>query len=146
MYGLDLKQGNYPIIIRPNLGQPVLVNLRDFKGEEGNYFKNIVFFMYIIAIPGQSKQEILEFFYLNLYIQPILTDEGDFAERRGERHPVQLLEIEELNRNILREQDLTSEDNCIVWDINNSLAKIDKLFGERTDIYKVKLQIKNIKV
>ena len=41
MYNLNFKEGNYPIIIKPNLGQPLFVNLKDFKGMEGELYKKI---------------------------------------------------------------------------------------------------------
>ena len=38
---INFKEGSYPIIIKPNMGQPILINLRDFKGNDGEYFKKV---------------------------------------------------------------------------------------------------------
>jgi len=145
MYTFNLKKELFPIIIKPNLGQPLLVNLRDFKGDNGEYIKKVDFDAYVITIPNQSPQEILEFFHLNLYIQPVLKDEGKFEERRGEKYLLQILKLEEMKRIDLGKQEFLDEDNYIVWDIFDSLSRIDNLFGERKDIYKINFQIKNIK-
>jgi len=145
MYSFNLKKEKFPIIIKPNLGQPLLVNLRDFKGENGKYLKIINFSVYVIAIPDQSTQEILEFFHSNIYIQPILKDEGKFEERRGERYPLQILEIEEIKRVDLREEGILSEDHVAAWDIYNLLSRVDNIFGDKEKIYKMVFQIKNVK-
>ena len=145
MYSINLKKGKFPIIIKPNLGQPLLVNLRDYKGDNGKFIKTVDFGVYVIAIPEHSTQEILESFYLNIYIQPILKDKGKFEERRGERYLLQILEIEEIKRVDLREQGFLSEDNCIAWDVYDSLSRVGNIFGDKKKIYKILFQIKNIK-
>jgi len=30
MFKLDLTEGDFPIILKPNLGQPTLINIREF--------------------------------------------------------------------------------------------------------------------
>ena len=145
MYNLDLKKGDYPIIIKPNMGQPILINLRDFKDENGVLNKKISFEAFIITIPNQSVKEILEFFHLNIYIQPILKDEGDFAKRRGGRYPLYIFEIERIKKLDFRDQAVLEEENCIMWDVFNSLLQIDNIFGKRKNLYKVIFQIKQIK-
>ena len=74
MYNLDLKKGDYPIIIKPNMGNPILLNLRDYKDKKGNFNKQIFFEALVITIPDQSIKEILEYFHLNIYLQPVLND------------------------------------------------------------------------
>ena len=64
---LDLSKGNYPIILKPNLGQPEILNLKEFIDEQGNVKKQFKFTAFIIAIPEQSIQEILEYFYSKLF-------------------------------------------------------------------------------
>ena len=78
MYKLNLKKGNYPIIISPNLGLPLLINLRDFKNANGEFVKKVVFEALIIAISRQNVEDILTNFHLNIFIQPILKDIGEF--------------------------------------------------------------------
>ena len=145
MNNLDLEKGEYPIIIKPNLGQPILINLREFKNEKDVFIKKITFSALIIALPEQSNKEILEFFYLNIYIQPILKDEGEFTKRRGEKYPLQILKIEKIKKLDFRDQGVLKEENCIIWDIYNSLLQIDEIFGKRRELYKIKFQIKKIK-
>ncbi|MFX1259109.1 MAG: metallophosphoesterase, partial [Promethearchaeota archaeon] len=145
MFKLDLKEGKHPIIIKPNLGQPELINLRDFKRDNGNYFKKIIFEALIIAVPKQSVLEILQYFHLNLYIQPILKDDGIFLERRGDKYPIQVVGIKRIKKLDFRDQGVLNDENCIIWDIFNSLMQVDNIFGERKNLYKIKIQIKNIK-
>ncbi len=145
MFKLDLSKGDYPIILKPNLGQPTLINLRDFADKNGTFIKKIVFEAYIIAIPTQNIEEILQFFHLNLYIQPILKDKGDFSERRGQLFPLQVLEISKIKKLDFRDQAVLNEEDCLIWDIFNNLSQIDNIFGKRTDLYKIKVQIKEIK-
>ncbi len=143
MYNLDLTKGNYPIILKPNLGQPILLNIRDF--EENGIFlsQKVVFDAIIITIPNQVIEEILQFFHLNLYIQPILKDHGEFSERRGQLFPLKIVEIKKIEKPDLIKK-ILNEENCMVWDLINSISKIENLFGERTTFYKIKIQIKEI--
>jgi len=146
MYNLDLKKEDYPIIIKPNMGHPVLINLRDYKDEKGIFNKQIFFEALIITIPDQNIKEILGFFHLNIYIQPILKDVGDFEKRRGKRYPLQISEIEKIEElDFDEDQVIRKEENCIALDIFNNLLQIDNIFGERKDLYRVKFQIKQIK-
>ena len=145
MYNLDLKKGKYPIIIKPNLGQPILINLRDYMDDNGNFIKKIVFDALIIAIPGQNVNEILQFFHLNLFIQPILKEKGDFSKRRGEKYPLQIQEIEKVKKLDFREDSVLKEEHCAIWDIYNTMLQIEGLFGERKELYKIKCQVKNVK-
>ena len=142
---LDLKKGKYPIIIKPNLGQPVLINLRDYMNEAGNFVKKIVFDALVIAIPGQSTEDILRSFHLNIFIQPILKEEGEFSKRRGEKYPLQILETQKIEKLDFREHGVLEEENCIIWDIYNSLMQIDGIFGARKELFKIKFLLKDVK-
>ena len=144
MYNLDLKKGKYPIIIKPNFGQPILINLRDYMDENRTINKRIFFEALILAIPGQSTKEILQFFHLNIYIQPVLKERGEFSERRGEKYPIQIQEIKKIKNLDFRERSVLKEEHCIVWDIFNTLLQIDGLFGDRKELYNIKFQVKNI--
>ena len=146
MYNLDLKQEDYPIIIKPNMGHPVLINLREYKDEKGIINKQVFFEALIITIPDQKVKEILDFFHLNIYIQPILKDEGDFEKRRGERYPLQISEIEKIEEmDFDEEQDILKEETCVEMDLYENVLQIDNIFGERKNLYRVKFQIKQIK-
>ena len=144
MFKLDLTEGDFPIILKPNLGQPTLINIREFTDNNGTLIKKIVFEAYIIVIPTQGIEEILNFFHLNLYIQPILKDKGTFSERRGELYPLQVQEISKINKLDFRDQAILKEEDCIIWDIFDTLLQIDNIFGKRSDLYKIKIQIKEI--
>ena len=145
MQALNLEKGKFPIIIRPNIGQPIFINLKDFLGQNGNFIKVVDFSVNVIAIPNQSKQEILDSFYLNLYIQPILKDNGNFDERRGKKYLLQLLEIEEIKETNFNDMSTLSEESCIIKDLYDSISKVDNLYGKRKKIFKIRFQIKNIK-
>ena len=147
MYNLDLTKGKYPIIIKPNMGQPILINLRDYKDDTGKIIKKIFFEAFIIAIPNQNIKEILEFFHLNIFIQPILKDEGEFVKRRGEKYHLNIAEIKRIERLDLklRDQAVLEEENCIVWDLFKNLRQVDNIFGKRKNLYIVRIEVKNIK-
>lgn len=127
------------------MGQPVLINLRDFKNEDGTFIKKVVFEALIITIPEHPIQEILQYFHLNIYIQPILKDEGKFSERRGEKYPLQMVEVDKVLKLDWEDESELDEDNCIIWDIFNTLLQIEDIFGDRKELYKIKFKIKSIK-
>ena len=52
---LDLSKGSFPIIIKPNLGQPILLNLGDFKNKANEYNRSIIFDSLIITKPSHHK-------------------------------------------------------------------------------------------
>jgi len=145
MYNLDLTKEKYPIIITPNLGQPVLLNLRDVKDESGKIVKKLTFKALVIAIPQQTTQDILQQFHPNIYIQPILLDRGEFSERRGDRFPIEPIAIQKIKKMDFRDQTILNEEECEVWDIFNTLLKIDEIFGERTVLYRIEFQVKNLR-
>jgi len=138
---LNLNEGKYPIIISPNFGQPLLINLKAYLNNEGQFEKNVIVETLIITIPNQSTQEILEHFYSNIYIQPILKDEGKFEERRGEKYSLKLNEIEKIEKLDFRDQPVLEEENCMIWDIFNSLLHIKNIFGQRKELYKIRFEI-----
>jgi predicted MPP superfamily phosphohydrolase len=144
MYNLDLTSGKYPIIIKPNLGQPILINLRDYKDDSGRFIKKLDFEVLIITVPDQTTQEILQFFHLNLFIQPLLNDEGEFSDRRGEKYLLKPLEIDKIQMINFEDSELVDEENCILLDLSKRLLHIDNLFGNRKILYKVKFSVKNI--
>ncbi len=143
-FQLDLNKGDFPIIIKPNLGQPLLINLKDFKNKEGKYFKSITFEAIILTISNQTIQEIGKDFHLNTFIQPILTDVGNFLERRGERYPLKLIEITKLNKNIT-ENNLLNEENCIIFDLHYTILKEEEIIGEKNEIFKIVFEISDIR-
>ncbi len=144
MSDLDLTAGIYPIIIKPNLGQPILINLRDYQDNNGTFIKNIEFEAIIIAMPSQTPKEVLQFFHLNLYIQPILNDRGKFSERRGKKYPLKEIEIYELKIPDFEVSSKLEEENCVLLDLSKRLLHIDNVFGKRNVIYNVKFKIQNI--
>ncbi|MFX0043672.1 MAG: hypothetical protein ACFE8L_12240, partial [Candidatus Hodarchaeota archaeon] len=143
-FQLDLNKGDFPIIIKPNLGQPLLINLKDFKNKEGKYIKNITFEAMILTYSNQTIQDIGKNFHLNTFIQPILTDDGNFLERRGERYPIKLIEITKLKKNIT-ENNLLNEENCIIFDLQYTLIKEEEILGKRDELCKLVFEINDIK-
>ncbi|MFO8017947.1 MAG: metallophosphoesterase [Promethearchaeia archaeon] len=142
---MDLSQGIYPIIVKPNLGYPEIINLKDYVDQNDNLQEEVRFTAYIITIPKQSVQEILEYFYSNIYYQPILSETGPFAERRGERYPLHVKKISKIKKLDFRDQPVLSKENCIIWDMYNKMLQIDDVFGDRTKLYKVSIKVKKIK-
>jgi predicted MPP superfamily phosphohydrolase len=138
---MELDKGEFPIIIKPNLGQPILLNLRDYKDSNDKLIKNIVFDAIILTLPQMEVERILEYFHLNLYIQPILKCEGEFQNRRGELIPLQVIEIEHLKKLNQKNGLILEEKNCIISDIHENLLKLEDTFGKRNFLYEIKVQI-----
>ncbi len=138
---IDLKLGNYPIIISPNIGNPILLNYHDHAQFP---IKSLSFRALVIASKTHSAQNVLENFHQNLFIQPILKDSGDFSKRRGELIDLHLVEIEKIEKLDFRDQPVLEEENCIVWDINNCVFQFNDVFGKRKHLYRVKLEIRDI--
>ncbi len=139
---LDIKKGAYPTIIKPNLGNPSIINFKDYKDSGDNFVQRVTFDVFVIAVPYQDVEEILNYFHLNIFIQPLLKDEGDFSNRRGELFPLQILEIKRMENRDFREFKFLDEDNCLSWDILKSTEKIEGLFGMRTALYKIKFKLR----
>ena len=106
---IDLKFGIYPIIISPNIGQPILLNIQD---RAQIPVKNLSFKAFVIASKSHSAQKILENFHQNLFIQPILKDSGEFSERRGDLIALHLVEIEKIEKLDFKDQAVLEEENC----------------------------------
>ncbi|MFX1396350.1 MAG: metallophosphoesterase family protein [Promethearchaeota archaeon] len=142
MFSLNLRKGKYPIIISPNIGQPLLINFRDFRDKNGKFIQKISFNAYVLGISSQNTQEILNQFYMNTFIQPILKDEGSFEKRRGKKYLLQVVEIEKLNKIELRNPAVLNKDNCIAWDVYKSLSRSKNPFGKRNTLYKIVFKVK----
>ncbi|MFX1287483.1 MAG: metallophosphoesterase, partial [Promethearchaeota archaeon] len=140
---IDLELGIYPIIISPNIGQPILLNMRDYPEHNQFPVKNLSFRALVIASKTHSAQKILENFYQNLFIQPIMNDSGAFLKRRGDLIDLHLTEIEKLEKLDFRDQAVLEEENCIVWDINNCVFQFSDVFGKREHLYRVNLEIRD---
>ncbi|MFW9781894.1 MAG: hypothetical protein ACFFFB_06380, partial [Candidatus Heimdallarchaeota archaeon] len=138
---LDPTEGSFPLIIKPNLGQPILLNLKDFRDEFKEYNKQITFEALIVSKSSHSVKRILEYFHLNIFVQPILKDEGEFQQRRGDLYPITPIEISKVEKLDFREQAVLEFHSCIIWDIFNSALHLDDLFGIRKDLYQIKFKI-----
>ena len=134
---LDLTKGSFPIIIKPNLGQPIFLNLkRSETSEITRRFKS-----YVMAISSHSVEIILESFISNIFIQPVLKDEGDFEKRRGEKYPIKPIEINKVEKLDFEEQGMLREENCIAHDFHKVLLDIDEIFGKRKALYEIIFEI-----
>ena len=120
---LDLTKGSFPIIIKPNLGQPIFLNLKERSEISGSTHR---FKSYVIAMSSDSIEIILESFNSNIFIQPILKDEGDFDERRGEKYTIKPIEINKVEKLDFQEQGMLREENCIVRDFHKVLLEKEK--------------------
>ena len=145
MYNLDFNENKFPIIIKPNLGIPIFLNLRDFKNKEGTFLKVISFESLVATTSNQNIKDIAEFLHLNIFIQPILKDEGNFLDRRGRKIPLKIVEIKKLNETDSKEVNGFTEEGCILLDFFNNILKKGEIIGNRNTIYKVTFEISAIK-
>ena len=136
---LDLSTGTFPIIIKPNIGQPTLINLaEDFTSHGG---KKITFSAMVVAMKSHSVERVLEQFHSNLFIQPILKDQGNFSERRGEKYPLRAIEIKQIDKIDLEDQPLLTEENCIAMDIYKTALNVKGIFGKRDALFEIMYEI-----
>ncbi len=131
----------YPIIIKPNLGQPLIINLREYIDEYGSVSKKIRFNAILLAKSGISSDEIQKQLDNNIYLQPILMDSGNFDQRRGKKFPLELNKIIRKEYKDFRIEENPKEELCELWDIYHAIKK--KGFGKiRDQLFKIELVIK----
>jgi predicted phosphodiesterase len=135
---LDLTKGSFPIIIKPNLGQPVFLNIHNRSETSASTHR---FKSYVMAMSFYSVEIILESFISNIYIKPILKDEGDFEKRRGEKYPIKPIEISKVEKLDFEKHAMLREENCIAHDFYKVLLGIDEIFGKRTALYEIIFEI-----
>ncbi len=140
---LDLTKGTFPIIIKPNIGQPTLINLNKLNDDFASQREKVTFSAHVIAMKSHSVERILEQFHSNLFIQPILKDHGNFSDRRGEKYPIRALEIKKIDKIDLENQPLLTEDHCIAMDMYKTALDIKGIFGKRDALFEIKFEIPN---
>jgi len=134
----------YPIIIKPNLGQPLIINLRDYIDENNSLSKEIIFNTIVLAKSGMSLDEIQKQLINNIYLQPILKSSGNFDQRRGNKFPLGIKNIIKKDYKDFRIEENPKEEVCELWDIYHTIKK--KGFGKaREQLFKIELIIKNIR-
>ncbi|MHA1105454.1 MAG: metallophosphoesterase family protein [Promethearchaeota archaeon] len=138
---LDLSKGTFPIIIKPNIGQPTLINLNKFKDDFTSHREKVTFSAHVIAMKSHSVERILEHFHSNLFIQPILNDHGNFLERRGEKYPLKAIEIKKIDKIDLEEQPLLTEENCVSMDIYKTVLNLKGIYGKRDALFEIIYEI-----
>lgn len=138
---LDLSKGTFPIIIKPNIGQPTLINLKKLNENFSSQREKVTFSALVIAMKSHSVERILEQFHSNLFIQPILKDHGNFSERRGEKYPIRALEIKKIDKIDLENQPLLTEENCVVVDIYKTTLNIKGIYGKRDALFEIIYEI-----
>jgi 3',5'-cyclic AMP phosphodiesterase CpdA len=135
---------NYPIIIKPNLGQPSLINLREYVDENNSISREIRFNLILLAKSGISIDEIQKQIRNNIYLQPILKSSGNFDQRRGKKFPLEINKIIKKEYKDFRIEENPKEEVCELWDIYRAIKK--KGFGKTRDqLFKIELSIKDIR-
>lgn len=127
-----------PIIIKPNIGQPILINLNH---KTNNSRNKIEFEILILANPSLSKISIKKLLLNNIFVQPILQDCGEFQKRRGRKYKLKLQKI--IRKNIInfREIDRSSENLCEIRDIYFNFIKKGFKDSKREQIFECWLEM-----
>jgi len=118
----DIKV-DFPIILKPNIGQPVLLNINQMSDPNWNNEHIIEFDSIILANSSFKEQEIRKIFAENIFIEPILKDEGDFEKRRGDKLKLKIKSISTKDLIDFKKIQYASEELCEVWDIYHSINK-----------------------
>lgn len=138
-----MNEKNKLFLLNPNLGQPELINLQeeDSKSKEKKY--DVIFYAIFLSKIKISEEELKKTLLNSTYIQPILKERGNFAERRGELYEIELQTISIVNKNAFN---MSSNDkiNIIINDIYKTLLKIKKGILNEETLFVVKFKINQL--
>lgn len=135
---------NYPIIIKPNIGQPLIINLGEYFDRNIEIIKDITI---EIILLGNSKlliRNIIEILSKNIFLQPILRDSGPFEQRRGKKYQLELINISKINFIDIKKLDHNNEELVELADIYNNLQNYKKILKNRNMLFKCLLKLKNV--
>jgi len=130
-----------PIIIKPNIGQPILINLGHKSNEYRKKNNKIEFDILLVANSSMSKTSIKKLLFNNIFLQPILQDQGDFQKRRGRRYKLSVQKIVQKDFIDFRKIYNASESICEIWDIYNNVIKKGFKNSKREQIFKCRLEM-----
>ncbi|MHA1805805.1 MAG: metallophosphoesterase family protein [Promethearchaeota archaeon] len=139
-----MKENHNILLLKPNLGQPHLINLNEIIEKQALEPGTNLFFEAIFFLEKPCKKEDLEKILLNhCYLQPLLKDTGDFNARRGSLIPLKILEInnpciEDIKK--LRK----NEKEVILHDIYLNLNKLLEKPIKQDTLHVVKFGILNL--
>ncbi|TFF88151.1 MAG: hypothetical protein EU550_01840, partial [Promethearchaeota archaeon] len=142
MKNRDFKKTSFPIIIQPNLGKPLLLNLWDLGKDQ--YSQGELSFRAICATKNPFKrQEIINFFQNKIFIEPLMEVSGKFSDRRGKRISLKVESTANINTKV-KKKDLKSARKCEIYDFKKKLLKVRKVFGKRKNLCEIFFKIVNI--
>jgi len=136
----DIKV-DFPIILKPNIGQPILLNINQISDPNWNNEHIIEFDSIILANSSVKEQEIRKIFADNIFIEPILKDEGDFEKRRGDKFKLKIKSISSKDLIDFKKIQYASEELCEVWDIYHSIKKRGFIGSGRDQLFKGHFEI-----
>ncbi len=141
-----MKKEKSLILLKPNLGQPELINLVEFSDETPEKGKKVSFRTYFLSNIKLSSEDLQQKLISNVYIQPILKDSGDFLKRRGQLQKLEISKITFINLDELGPlMDLAlNENELIIRDIYNTLLKINKGILKDKYLYCVNVQLEGL--
>jgi 3',5'-cyclic AMP phosphodiesterase CpdA len=136
----------YPIIIKPNLGIPSIINLIEHGDKTELESREILIEMYILGDRETTPEQIRTQITNNVYLQPILKDSGEFEQRRGEKYPLKIQEIlkkeiEKFRRKQLQQKEHPTQEVCELWDLFQTIKK--KGFKDRTQLFKIVVKLEH---
>ncbi len=135
----------YPIIIKPNIGQPLFIDLRKYHKKNNEFLKDIYFDTIFIGRTDLSIDQIKDILSNNLYLQPILRDTGSFKKRRGNKYQLEIIDILKKKFVDIKKIDLhKNEELYDLGDIYYTLKKNSKSFNKRDSLIKIRLKINDI--
>ncbi|MBY9006810.1 MAG: metallophosphoesterase [Candidatus Lokiarchaeota archaeon] len=134
---------DYPIIIKPNLGNPSIFNLRNYENKDENAIEDIVLDTIFLGKLNLSIEKARKIISKNIYIQPILKEFGPFEERRGERFQLELISLSKIIINP-KKFDYNDKELVEIRDIYNTLKKNRKALKKRKRLFKITFRFKNI--
>jgi 3',5'-cyclic AMP phosphodiesterase CpdA len=134
-------EDNFPIIIKPNIGQPAFLNLYDLNEASERLGQKLEFEIFVLAEIAFNKDQIIAFLTSKVNIQPILKSRGEFNDRRGRKYDVEVknaikMEYADLN-NIIN----PAEDFYEAWDIYHNIENKGFKNSKRTQLFKCFLEV-----
>jgi 3',5'-cyclic AMP phosphodiesterase CpdA len=132
---------DFPIIIKPNIGQPTFLNLYDLNETNEKTGKKLEFEIYVITDISFNKDLIIAFLTSKIKIQPILKSKGEFNERRGKKFDLKIRNAIKMDYGDLKNVENPSEDFCEAWDIYHNIENKGFKNSKRNHLFKCSLEL-----
>ncbi|MBD3194854.1 MAG: hypothetical protein GF317_07360 [Candidatus Lokiarchaeota archaeon] len=139
---IERIQKNKPIFIKPNIGQPILLNLQEEIESNGKSSNNIDFDLFGLYVSKIDINEVMKNLEDNVYLQPVLAGKGEFNERRGKLIKLSILKVSKVLSPNLKKKVYPTENSCEIWDIYHNIRKGGFKKSRRDTLFKCEVSFR----